>query len=327
MTDPLRTTDHPRSTRHAWLRDALHLAAIVAAALLLSARGCNWADDPLPGPGSLAPAPRTPAGGTDVTFFVAADTHFGAQGIAERNARQVQAMNDLPGTPLPTAYGGAPVHQPLGLLVAGDLTNSGRRDQWNQFVKHYGLTGSDAPLKYPVFECAGNHDRQALLFRPVLDGVKARHGGKLIYSWNWGDVHLVCLDLYPDAAALRWLRKDLAAVGRKLPVVIYFHYSILGPFSEWWTDRERQAFAEALQGYHVVALFHGHYHASQHYTWRGYDVYNVGSPRHNMHSFAAVRITDNTLTVASWNWDRGGWDWVHRKPINQPAPAVATPAP
>ena len=288
---------------------------LVLGVLCLMPAGCH---------GPIEIADREPAGGTEITFFVAADTHFGFDGIDRLNKRQIEAMNSLPGEPYPPAVGGK-VAEPLGVLIAGDLTEHGRGSQWKQFVEHYGLTGSDGLLKYPVYEGTGNHDRDVPLFRPVLAGVSRRHGG-LTYSWDWGDLHLANLDQYPSAANLRWLRRDLAKVGRRHPVVIYFHFSILGPFSDWWTDREKEAFARTIDGYNVVAIFHGHYHGSQHYRWRGYDVYNVGSPRHGCHSFAVVHITDERLTVASWGWDpprptqrgwpRRGWQWHHVKAIN-----------
>ena len=264
---------------------------------------------------------RVPAGGTDVTFFVAADTHFGFENIAALNKAQIAAMNSLPGTAYPRRIGGT-VDEPRGVLIAGDLTERGTSGQFKEFVAHYGLTGADALLKYPVYEATGNHDRDMILLRPVLAGVRRRHGS-LTYSWDCSDVHVVCLDLYPGAGNLRWLKRDLAAVGRKLPVVIYFHYSILGPFSDWWRDREKRAFARALANYNVVGIFHGHFHGSGHYRWAGRDVYNVGSPRHGGHSFAVVRITDTTMTVASWNWDFNRWQWAHSKRINRRQPGRA----
>ena len=320
MTDSDQTTDRRPAAWRPWQRYALAVAVLLLAGVLTALQGCDWEDGAALDPTSLPPVALTPQTGTDVTFFVAADTHFGHAGIAALNARQVQAMNALPGALWPGPAGGGSITAPRGVLIAGDLTDSGGEGEWDEFAKQYGLTGRDSPLKYPVFECTGNHDRHRLIYRPVIDRVKSRHGGSLLYSWNWDDVHVVCLDLYPDAAALRWLRRDLAAVDRAAPVVIFFHYSILGPFSEWWSDRERDAFAEAIQGYNVVALFHGHYHGSEHYTWRGYDVYNVGSPRHSTHSFAAVHITDDTLTVGSWNYDANDWDWSHQKRLGASVP-------
>jgi len=222
-------------------------------------------------------------------------------------------MNALPGAPLPRRVGGV-VQQPRGVLIAGDLTDGGTKPQWREFVDHYGLSGKDGRLKFPVYECSGNHDRHTFLFRPVLHGVRRRHGG-LTYSWDWDDVHLASLDCYPDAGSLRWLTRDLARVGTERPVVIFFHYPLLGPYSDWWNQNEKNAFRDAIMGYNVIAIFHGHYHASNRYRWEGYDVYNVGSPRHSAHSFAVVRITDTTMTVTSRDWDRGIWRWTHHKAI------------
>ncbi len=264
-----------------------------------------------------AVADRPLLGGIDVTFFVAADTHFGARGIEQLNRRQIEAMNALPGTPWPGGLAGT-VAAPRAVLIAGDLTDHGLGGEWRQFVQHYGSSGRDGRLRYPVRECTGNHDRRVPLLRPVLSGVRGRHGG-LTYSWDWGDVHVACLDEYPDAGNRRWLRRDLAAVGRRRPVVIYFHFPLLGPYSDFWSEGDKQAFAEAIEGYNVIAIFHGHFHGSGHYRWAGRDVYNVGSPRHGWHSFAAVRVTDTRLAVASWNWDRGRWQWWHAKAINEGA--------
>ena len=300
------------SRRQVSRREFFGAATISVAALIVwgcGLGGCNRAD-----PDAALLAPRQLMGGTDITFFVAADTHFGRQGIDKLNARQIAAMNTLVGTAMPAGIGGT-VREPLGVLVAGDLTNGGRKSQWKQFTEYYGLAGGDGLLKYPVYEGTGNHDRMSFLLRPVISGVKKRHGS-LTYSWDWGDVHLVCLDLYPNASNLRWLKRDLARVGRVVPVVLYFHYSILGPYSRWWSDREKEAFRQAIDGFNIIGIFHGHYHGSMHYKWQGYDVYNVGSPRHGRYSFAVVRVTDTTMTVASRNWNPGRWRWRHTKAIN-----------
>jgi len=299
----------------------LRMLCAAAVLLMLNFKGCNWAGDPAGAGVGSALAFHRPNGGTDVTFFVAADTHFGVEGIADLNVRQIDEMNALPGKPLPRQLGGT-VQPPRGVLMAGDLTDGGSKAQWREFVAHYGLTGKDGRLRFPLYECTGNHDRHAFLFRPVLDGVKRRHGS-LTYSWDWDDVHLVSLDCYPDAANLRWLKRDLAQVGTVRPVALFFHYPLLGPYSDWWKQTEKNAFRDAIRGYNVIAIFHGHYHGSGRYKWEGYDVYNVGSPRHSAHSFAVVRITDTTLTIASRNWDRGTWRWTHRKPINTAAAKAA----
>jgi hypothetical protein len=267
---------------------------------------------------------RTRVGATDITFLVAADTHIGAEGIVPRNEIQVASMNALPGTAYPAEIGGT-VAAPLGVLMAGDLTNHGGAGEWDTWEKLYGLTGKDGLLKYPIFECSGNHDRPVPGWTTITDKVRQRHGG-LTYSWDWGDVHVVCLDVYPDPTNLRWLRRDLAAAGRDVPVVIYFHYSILGPFSDWWSNRDKDAFAAALERYNVIGIFHGHFHGSYAYKWKGFDVFNIGSPRHMWHRYLAVHVTDTTMTVAAWDWDNQRWDWRLVKRINEGKPAATSRA-
>ncbi len=290
------------------------LSLILIAFFVFSCVGCKGCSDDLDD-ANLVVADRQRKGGTDITFIVAADTHFGFKDLEAVNKRQILSMNFMPDRAYPPKIGDK-VARPRGVLIVGDLTDNGRSNEWRQFVKYYGLTGKDGLLKYPVFECTGNHDRYPALNEPVLDGVKKRHGG-LTYSWDWDDVHLVCLDEYPDKENLRWLRRDLAKAGRKLPIVIYFHFSISGPYSGSWSDREKEAFRKAIDGFNIIGIFHGHYHRSGRYRWEGYDVYNVGSPKHMWHSFAVVRITDTKMTVASWEWESGTWGWSHSKRINQ----------
>jgi len=305
---------HPRTRPAAAALAAL--ATLIALALALA--GCNG-DAPPP---VVATTPR--AGGLDVTFLVTADTHFGAEGLDETSGgwvdierfheRIVDEMNTMAGRAWPAEVGGQ-VARPLGVLVAGDLTDGGRVEQWNRFNAFYGLTGEDGKLKLPVFETVGNHDGSQWSY--VAGRVARRHGASH-YSWDWGDLHVACMG-GPDDAALKWLARDLAAVGRRRPVVLYFHYSILGPYSSgWWFGQgeNRQRFAEAIGGFNVVAIFHGHFHGSGHYVWEGRDVYNVGSAKHGWKSFAVVHVTDDRLTVGLWNYAGGGWWWLHSKPIN-----------
>lgn len=249
-----------------------------------------------------------------MTFFVAADTHFGYEGLEPWNLRKVRAMNELPGTPYPRALGGR-VRRPLGVLVAGDLTNRGRRSEWKQFVRHYGLKGGDGMLRYPVFEGTGNHDYDGKR-RVVAAAVRRRHGG-LSYGWSWQGVHFLCLDTHPRIGERHWLRKRLRRIGKLAPVVVYFHYSIIGPYSSWWSDLSKQAFRRSVEGYNVIAVFHGHFHHSERYRWQGLDVYNVGSPMHSSPSFGVATVTAGHLTVAAWNYQRRRWDWHHQKRISR----------
>ncbi|MBW2454570.1 MAG: metallophosphoesterase [Deltaproteobacteria bacterium] len=304
--DPAQSASGQRLTR----RTALRLAAACLWTLGLSACGL---------PPDLPPSVVSPPAPTadEVTFFVTADTHFGAEGLVERNRRQIVAMNDLPGRAMPPALGGI-VEQPLAVLVAGDLTDFGWQTEWQQFLAHYGPGGL---LRYRIYETTGNHDRYAPLGYAVLDGVRARHGA-LLYGVALGPVRVICLDRYPDAEAQQWLARQLALLGKTVPVMLFFHYPLMGTFADWWSERDKEGLARVIQDYSVEAIFHGHSHDSRPYEWRGVTVYNVGSPKHAWNSFAVVRVEGRTLSVAAWDWDDNLWVWFHRKKMRAPAAAL-----
>ncbi|MDD4890891.1 MAG: metallophosphoesterase [Phycisphaerae bacterium] len=303
-------------SRVALLLPAFSLVAAFACA-------CRAADPPASGPARK--------GHLDATFLVTADLHFGARTILTTTQKEdasvtcedaqklmIAQMNAIEGQPYPREVGGK-ASKALGLLIAGDLTDDGDPDEWQSFVALYGLSGKEGLLKMPVFETLGNHDRQpgAAVSKGIIQRHQAEH-----YSWDAGDLHIVCLG-EPNDDDLAFLLKDLPAVGRQRPVVIYFHYSVVGPYSDdYWFGKadHRDRFAAALRGYNVVALFHGHFHGSGCYKWRGYDVYDVGAVKHGSKDFIVLHVTDDRLTVAAWNYEgKPGWWWAHSKPINDAA--------
>ena len=272
------------------------------------------------------------SGGLDVTFVVTSDTHFGSdasetdllgrprdpslepRGTEIINARSITAMNELPGRAWPEPLGGS-IGVPRGVLISGDLTENGEPWQWRAFTAYYGLNGGEGLLQYPVYETHGNHDKHHSWF--VLDRIRERHGATR-YAFDWDDLHVVCLGEAPDDSDLAWLRADLNQVGVDRPLVVYFHFPLRGPFSDNWFGRGsyRDGLRSALGGYNLIALFHGHYHATGRYHWASYDVYNVGASKHRYHSFAVVRVTDTELRVAEYNYDQRVWEWWHQKAIN-----------
>ena len=238
-----------------------------------------------------------------VTFFVASDSHFGARGMDEQNRILVAQMNELPGTAYPPEIGGV-VEKPRGVLFTGDTTDNALLEEFAEFEKVYGLTGRDGLLAYPVFESIGNHDlgpESAIKDKAVL-----RHGG-IDYSWDWDDLHFVCLDMYPDATTRAWLARDLARISSRTPLVLFFHYSLEGPYSDFWEQEDKDAFAADLAGRNVLAIFHGHEHRVGHYMWRGHPVFRPGAPRHSSHAFLAVRVGSLSMDVAAWDFDNRRW--------------------
>lgn len=311
-------------------RRRLGRAAVVLAALTAAwACGCQRGRGAEEGAGAKVSAPpavssRTRHGGLDVTFLVTADTHFGyregAFDISTQLDEEIKQMNGIAGRSWPLGLPGR-VGVPRGVLVAGDLTDAGEEGQWKQFEAAFGLTGKEGKVKFPVYESIGNHDRynvQEYVARQV-----ARRHGRTHYSWDWDDLHMVCIGEGADDETLAWLARDLAAAGTDVPVVVYLHFSLAGPYSDsnWFGKGDyHDKFAAALKGYNVIGIFHGHYHASRRYQWKGYDVYCVGSAKHAAKCFAVVHVTDRRMTVASWYWHGiPGWWWSHDKAIRAPA--------
>lgn len=296
----------------------LMVAALAAMALACLTPGrCTQPppDAPMDPRAGWPVAPATPPAAqgvkpAEVTLYAISDTHFGAEGIEARNRRMIEQINAMPGREYPT---GGKVAAPVAVLHAGDITDMGLEGQWKQFEKLYGRTGTEGLLKFPIFETFGNHDTETII-GPVPGHVRKRHGAT-IYSWDEGPLHIACLGKYPDSVGVEWLKKDLARVGTKKPVLFYFHYGLEGPFSDWWSPAEKEAFAKAIEGFNVIGILHGHYHMSGKYQWKGYDCFLIGSPRHSSHRFLVIRVTDARMGVYAWDWDRERWDWMLEKPL------------
>lgn len=268
------------------------------------------------GAASVAPpALRKRKGGTDVTFTVVSDTHFGFGGIEAAHASMIPKLNGIAGRAYPKSVGGT-VAPPRGLLVTGDLTEWGKVEEWEPWAATYGLTGTEGKLRMPVFEVIGNHDK---VHGPwVEQQVAARHGGHRFYSWDWDDVHFVALGEAPDEEGLAFLARDLAPLARDISVIVYFHLALLGPWSNgnWFAEGTfKERLGRLLEGRAVAGIFHGHHHATDHYGWNGIDVWKPGAVKDGAHTFAVVHITDDRMTVASYDWDGDRWADVHDKSL------------
>ncbi len=232
--------------------------------------------------------PRGRKGGTDVTFAVVSDTHFGFGGMPAAHDVLIPTLNKV---------------KARGLLVTGDLTEWGKPEEWEPFARTYGLDGGDGKLAMPVFEVVGNHDKVTAHF--VEEQVAARHGGRF-YSWDWDDLHLVALGEAPDDEGLTFLAHDLERIARDVPVVLYFHLALLGPWStdNWFADGTfKDRLFSTIERSNVIAIFHGHHHATGHYLWHGIDVFKPGAVKNGAHTFAVVHVTDDRISVSSFDWD------------------------
>lgn len=171
------------------------------------------------------------------------------------------------------------------LICPGDLTENGW-DGSHLFCWKYGGEYSQlAPLKeqyveplekvLPVYLCHGNHDEyvpKPYLKHGVIDYIKKRHGDKR-YSFDKKDVHFICLAKYPDKDSIKFLKKDLEEnCDKDTPIIIFFHYNLVGSYSDWWTDEEKETLYETVCGYNIIAFLVGHHHVTFQTEWKGYKV-------------------------------------------------------
>ena len=287
----------------------------------------------------------------DLTFIVVSDTHYGRSPEGDRAlSLLVDGMNQLPGIPYPATVGGT-VGKPCGVIHIGDITNDGKKTQWEMFVRDYGLNGKDGRLVWPVYETFGNHDGGEKL--PVRTGIRERNKKRagltgvsengLHYSWDWDGIHFVNCGIAPGTTTHPYdpehsfeflendLKKNVGPVGR--PVILLHHFGFDKEHSlSWWPEAWRTTYHDLIKGYDVMAILHGHAHQPFIYQWEGIDVYHPphlqGDPKKKepvTHGFFVFHITDNELTVAERKLD-GTWGMTARKPLRTPA-SVPTAVP
>lgn len=204
---------------------------------------------------------------------------------------------------------GLSVRKPFGLFVTGDLTDSGTPEAWKEFEEIFGLNG-EGRLEMPVYETFGNHDggvngavREGIRTRNTMrKGVVMTSGNGLHYALErYGHLFIV-LGSYPGdrwdpecewchyfkesfreaEGSLGFLEDALKTnrEGRNLPVFLFFHYGWDDFSMLWWTQAEQERFFSALKGSQISAIFHGHNHQTDSYSWRGYKIFISGSPQH-----------------------------------------------
>ncbi len=318
----------PRQMLRAWRR-ALVPALAVLAVLLAS---CDQSSQVAAFPPTTVCRDARPAAvqaPLDVTFLAESDTHLGGDleapwlgspvGASPPRMEAVQRYvaqqaNTIEGRAWPAELGGQ-VEKPLGMVIAGDLTEDGTAAQWSAFERVYGSSPQSGLLKMPVAESVGNHDHR-LGNDDVAAQVTRRHGS-VAYSVDWGPLHVVSLGEEPTDASLVWLRRDLACVPPSAPIVLFFHKPVAGPFSAGGFlsfNANAQALLSTIQGHDVVAILHGHVHRTGPYEWHGIPVYVTGSAKNEARSFLVVRITDDRLQVAAWNYEFGDFWWWEQRP-------------
>lgn len=162
----------------------------------------------------------------DVRIVLAADTHVGRE--PDDEMRLVAALGEVM------------ADRPRAVVLAGDVTQGGTDEEFDQLERAVKAAGA------PVVLVPGNHD----LWEG--DTTWLRRYGPDVYSLDLGAVHLVVLDsMRPAEDLIRFVAADLTTVSDDATVVVCTH----GP-----PERE---LSEALAGEHVDLVLAGHWHLNR----------------------------------------------------------------
>jgi 3',5'-cyclic AMP phosphodiesterase CpdA len=193
----------------------------------------------------------------DFTFLQLSDTHWGYQGPANPESaitlkRTVEMINTAPVSP-------------DFIIFTGDLTQTTddprlRRSRMAEFRDIVsGLKVRD--LKF----IPGEHDAapdQGEVYRELF--------GDPNLSFQYKGVHFVTLDNVSlpgglGQSQLDWLSREVLAVPRSMPLVVFAHRPLFDLYPEWdWTTKDGALALEILSSHENVTVFYGHIHQEHH---------------------------------------------------------------
>lgn len=181
-----------------------------------------------------------------------------------------------------------------GVCIAGDLTDDGNDQQYSVFRSVWLDPITQLMPDEPhggLYLCKGNHDESSGKDTQLLNFLKHEYGD-FRYSFDIENLHVICCGKYPDLSlfpnlndccgmpnTMKWLKSDLEDVGTNRPIAIFFHFNIMGNYSDWWgiscgswqiqqPITVKNALFDLLKNYNVKCIFFGHYHHSFSCMWR-----------------------------------------------------------
>lgn len=184
------------------------------------------------------------------------------------------------------------------VIIPGDLTHNGTSDVNNPFIRYLCMCfcvrearGEKVkhlknqlkelkelhvnPLKQAckdVLMCIGNHDSLIQWwtgFNPVHNYVKKEHGS-LVYAKEINGIIVYSLSEWPTKKNVEWLSRQLDSHSK--PFIVFFHYNLQGPYSDWWKNKEKDRLAKVLEPHkgRNVFIAEGHFHSSYVKRWNGF---------------------------------------------------------
>jgi hypothetical protein len=279
---------------------------------------------------------------SDVHFGLTKENFRGQKNVPSYavNAAMIAQMNRIPSMVFPADSGvnaGKKINFIDAIAITGDIANREENGvqsdaiSWGQFLKDYGgllRLKTSTGKRLPLLLTPGNHDASNAIgfhrpMQPLTDpssvigmynlemhpAIRKTTGNfnyqrdKVHYSLNLAGIHFMFVSLWPDSAERIWMAKDLAAVKRTVPVLLFTHsmpdvearFFVNPNGSHDINDRdkfenlvtegfkdghsitdtaitEQRGFANFLRKHAgIKAYFHGHNNYTEFYDWTGPD--------------------------------------------------------
>jgi len=200
------------------------------------------------------PLPPSAAQKEDFFFLQLSDTHWGFSGPPNPEAdltlrRTIATINRVP-------------TRPDFVMFTGDLTHTtDDRAVRRQRMQEFKAIVAELEVKDVRF-IPGEHDAS-------LDNGEAYRElfGEPRYAFEHKGVHFIALDNVSDPGArlgpdqLAWLAKQVAAVPKTAPLVVFAHRPLFDLFPSWeWHTQDGAEALAILASHPNVSVFYGHIH-------------------------------------------------------------------
>jgi hypothetical protein len=215
---------------------------------------------------------------------------------------------------------------PQMLINIGDIVHLARRVyEWHKFFQIEKLLLATAPIAI----VPGNHEGYkdlpygAELMRRYFRG--GTSGGTGHYSFDYGPIHFVMLDLFwgvPIADGGReWVEQDLAAVPAGRYIMVVMHAPVYS-FGHHVPTEELKSLRAVFKKAGVSAVFAGHSHIYEHFDVEGIHYLTVGgsgapfhTPKENVvpeeqkfllktdriHHFVTLDVSEDEIEFKAWD--------------------------
>lgn len=198
-----------------------------------------------------------PAAANSFTFVQVSDSHIGfnTDGVnTDVNGTLQQAISRINAMP----------QAPALVLHTGDVTHNSKAAEFDTAYQLMTTVKTES-----VFYVPGEHDVIGDKGKAFRQRFSPKTPDKTWYSMDYKGVHFVALSNAGELDAfgmlgseqIGWLQKDLAAVNKDTPVIIFAHVPLLTVYQPWaWETKDAAQALALLKPYSSVTLLNGHIH-------------------------------------------------------------------